>query len=283
MIGLPGPRDRRRAVGETLASLGLWFAVEQRGRDDDRQLALPRLTLGLLRQPPPPCPLRASISIASRLTIPTPLARHTNPSYLRFGQLSTMLRSSTTQCFPFTLVGSIASKTPAYRSCGIRTKTIYWPLPRPVRQPYNVAMRSISLRSASNGGCIHREPGGIRLLSERREIMKPIAKKIIVLLVLSCVHGTIVSAEQSAFPLKAVGSGQSKAVTWIKVDEGKTGVRYGSALLWAPDLKRMLLVGPAEGRALRAGIRCGIAVLARIDFRRPGRAKRFLSLLPSSL
>ena len=108
-------------------------------------------------------------------------------------------------------------------------------------------MRSISLPTASNGDCIHREAGGIRLLSERREIMKPIAKKIIVLLVLSCVHGTIVSAEQSAFPLKAVGSGQSKAVTWTKVDEGKTGVRYGSALLWAPDLKRMLLVGPAEG------------------------------------
>jgi hypothetical protein len=30
------------------------------------------------------------------------------------------------------------------------------------------------------------------------------------------------------------------------VDEGKTGGRIGSMLLWASDLKRMLLVGPAE-------------------------------------
>ncbi len=37
------------------------------------------------------------------------------------------------------------------------------------------------------------------------------------------------------------------ANAWVKVDEGKTGVRGGSALLWATDLKRMLLVGPAEG------------------------------------
>jgi hypothetical protein len=37
--------------------------------------------------------------------------------------------------------------------------------------------------------------------------------------------------------------------TWQRVDEGKTGVRNGSVLLWASDLNRMLLVGPAEGAA----------------------------------
>ena len=35
--------------------------------------------------------------------------------------------------------------------------------------------------------------------------------------------------------------------SWVHVDEGKTGVRNGSALLWAAELKRMLLVGPVEG------------------------------------
>jgi len=34
--------------------------------------------------------------------------------------------------------------------------------------------------------------------------------------------------------------------SWVKVDEGKTGVRPGSVLLYAPDLKQMLLVGPAK-------------------------------------
>lgn len=35
--------------------------------------------------------------------------------------------------------------------------------------------------------------------------------------------------------------------SWVKLDEGKTGVRPGSVLLDAPDLGRMLLVGPAKG------------------------------------
>ena len=34
---------------------------------------------------------------------------------------------------------------------------------------------------------------------------------------------------------------------WVKVDEGKTGVRPGSVLVAAPDLKQMLLVGAAKG------------------------------------
>lgn len=37
--------------------------------------------------------------------------------------------------------------------------------------------------------------------------------------------------------------------SWVKVAEGCAGSRAGSVLLWAPDLKRMLLVGPAEGAA----------------------------------
>jgi len=37
---------------------------------------------------------------------------------------------------------------------------------------------------------------------------------------------------------------------WAKVDEGRTGGRVGSVLLHAPDLKRMLLVGPADGAPL---------------------------------
>ena len=34
---------------------------------------------------------------------------------------------------------------------------------------------------------------------------------------------------------------------WEKIDEGKTGEREGSMLLWAPDLNRMLLAGGAVG------------------------------------
>ena len=34
---------------------------------------------------------------------------------------------------------------------------------------------------------------------------------------------------------------------WVKVDEGRTGERAGSMLVWAPDLKQMLLVGGAKG------------------------------------
>ena len=34
---------------------------------------------------------------------------------------------------------------------------------------------------------------------------------------------------------------------WVKVDEGKTGERLGGALLYAPDLKQMLLLGMAKG------------------------------------
>ena len=34
---------------------------------------------------------------------------------------------------------------------------------------------------------------------------------------------------------------------WAKVDEGKTGVRLGAVLVYAPDLKQMLLVGTAKG------------------------------------
>jgi hypothetical protein len=36
---------------------------------------------------------------------------------------------------------------------------------------------------------------------------------------------------------------------WVKVDQGRTGSHAGSVLLWAPDMKQMLLVGPAEGAA----------------------------------
>jgi glyoxylase-like metal-dependent hydrolase (beta-lactamase superfamily II) len=43
--------------------------------------------------------------------------------------------------------------------------------------------------------------------------------------------------------------GVEAANKWTKVDEGKTGTRTGAALLWATDLTRMLLVGPAEGAA----------------------------------
>jgi hypothetical protein len=39
----------------------------------------------------------------------------------------------------------------------------------------------------------------------------------------------------------------SDCFSWVRVDEGQTGQRSGSVLLWAPDLKRMLLVGPAQG------------------------------------
>jgi hypothetical protein len=35
--------------------------------------------------------------------------------------------------------------------------------------------------------------------------------------------------------------------SWVKVDEGRTGTRLGSVLLFAADLKQMLLIGPAEG------------------------------------
>lgn len=38
----------------------------------------------------------------------------------------------------------------------------------------------------------------------------------------------------------------AEANQWVKVDEGKTGVRPGSVLLYAPDLGQMLLVGPAK-------------------------------------
>ena len=37
------------------------------------------------------------------------------------------------------------------------------------------------------------------------------------------------------------------ANAWVKIDEGKTGKRVGSVLLYASDRKEMLLVGPAEG------------------------------------
>ena len=37
-------------------------------------------------------------------------------------------------------------------------------LPEPIQQPYNRAMRFISLQSGSNGNCIYVEAGGIRLL-----------------------------------------------------------------------------------------------------------------------
>ena len=47
--------------------------------------------------------------------------------------------------------------------------------------------------------------------------------------------------------LPAAGGEARAANSWVKVDEGKTGVRSGSALLWASDLKQLLLVGPAEG------------------------------------
>jgi len=45
------------------------------------------------------------------------------------------------------------------------------------------------------------------------------------------------------------GYGQQRlpANPWVKVDEGQTGDRSGSVLLYASDLKRMLLVGPAKG------------------------------------
>jgi hypothetical protein len=54
--------------------------------------------------------------------------------------------------------------------------------------------------------------------------------------------------------LAAAGSAQpsycqrlAAANAWVRVDEGQTGDRAGSVLLYASDLKRMLLVGPAKG------------------------------------
>jgi hypothetical protein len=48
----------------------------------------------------------------------------------------------------------------------------------------------------------------------------------------------------------AVGARGDEALApgeWIKVDEGKTGERSASALVYAPDSRQMILVGPAKG------------------------------------
>ena len=56
-----------------------------------------------------------------------------------------------------------------------------------------------------------------------------------------------------AAAILGVGRGWSAEIQavnqWGKVDEGRTGTRIGSVLLYAADLKQMLLVGPAEGAA----------------------------------
>ena len=54
--------------------------------------------------------------------------------------------------------------------------------------------------------------------------------------------GSSLAAEPPSPPAPPAAANQ-----WAKVDEGRTGERTGSMLVWAPDLKQMLLVGGAKG------------------------------------
>jgi hypothetical protein len=54
--------------------------------------------------------------------------------------------------------------------------------------------------------------------------------------------GALASAADVAAPKSAEDSGQ-----WVKVNEGKTGERRGSTVVYVPELKQMLLVGAAKG------------------------------------
>ncbi|MGQ9662702.1 MAG: hypothetical protein ACUVWX_10270 [Kiritimatiellia bacterium] len=45
----------------------------------------------------------------------------------------------------------------------------------------------------------------------------------------------------------ALGAEKLLPNQWVKVDEGKTGQRNGSMLVYVPELRQMLLVGSAKG------------------------------------
>lgn len=52
---------------------------------------------------------------------------------------------------------------------------------------------------------------------------------------------------------------------WVKVDEGKTGQRNGSVLVYVPELRQMLLVGTSKGAPFAQALDLGKRIWTEYD------------------